>query len=295
MLAWSACTEGVTVLERVKSRVPLDVRHRIAQLRVEARTPTGGWRPLPDVLLIGAQRSGTSTLYRHLGRHPDVAPSLRKEVEYFSRRYGRGERWYRAHFALGLGRPRLRFEATPDYLFHPVAAERAAVVVPHARLVVMLRDPIARAWSHYHHMVGLGHERLDFMDAVQAEAERTAPDLARLRIDSLHDPVALLRYSYVARGRYAEQLARWCARFPADRLLVVRSEDFFADPAREFRRIVAFLGLRPWAPADFVNVSRQRRAVVPPTPEAARAELAGRFASLNEDLAALLGDAAPRW
>ena len=283
------------MIEAVKARVPLDVRHRIAQLRVEARTPTGGWRPLPDLLVIGAQRGGTSTLYRHLGRHPDVAPSLRKEVEYFSRRYGRGERWYRAHFALGLGRQRLRFEATPDYLFHPVAAARAAVVVPHARIVVLLRDPVARAWSHYHHMVGLGHEPLDFAAAVGAEAERTAPDLARLRTDSLHDPVALLRYSYVARGRYAEQLARWRDRFPTDQLLVVRSEDFFADPARQFGRILEFLGLRPWAPPDFVNVSRQRRPVLPPMPDAVRVELVERFASLNDELAALLGDAAPRW
>ena len=192
----------------------MDVRHRVAQWRVQARTPTGRWRRLPDLLVIGGQRCGTSTLYRHLGRHPDVSPSLRKEVEYFSRRYDRGDRWYRAHFALDVQRDRLSFEATPDYLFHPLAAARAATVVPDARLVVMLRDPVARAWSHYHHMVGLGHEHLDFDAAVTAEPDRCADDLARLADNPLHDPVALLRYSYVARGRYAEQLARWFEHFP---------------------------------------------------------------------------------
>jgi Sulfotransferase domain len=285
----------VAVLDAAKARIPLDVRHRIAQLRVGARASTGNWRRLPDLLVIGAQRCGTSTLYRHLGRHPDVAPSLRKEVEYFSRRYGRGERWYRAHFALAVGRPRLVFEATPDYLFHPLAAERAAAVVPEARLVVMLREPVARAWSHYHHMVDLGYEPLDFAAAVAAEDDRCAPDRARLRADPLHDPVAWLRYSYVARGRYAEQLARWRERFPADRLLVVRSEDFFAEPAAEFGRILDFLGLRPWAPPDFVNVSRQRRPPPPPIPEGCRAALAERFAEPNQELVALLGEAAPRW
>ena len=281
--------------DAVKARIPLDVRHRIAQLRVGVRAPTGDWRRLPDALVIGAQRCGTSTLYRHLGRHPDVAPSLRKEVEYFSRRYGRGERWYRAHFALAVGRPRLAFEATPDYLFHPLAAERAAAVVPGVRLVVMLREPVARAWSHYHHMVGLGHEPLDFAAAVAAEDDRCAPDLARLGADPLHDPVALLRYSYVARGRYAEQLARWRAHFPADRLLVVRSEHFFVEPAAEFRRILEFLDLRPWAPPDFRNVSRQRSLAPPPIPEPCRAALAERFAAPNQELVALLGEAAPRW
>ena len=282
-------------LDAATARIPLDVRHRIAQLRVQARTPTGRLRRLPDVLVIGAQRGGTSSLYRHLGRHPDVAPSLRKEVEYFSRRFDRGDRWYRAHFALANGRSRLTFEATPDYLFHPLAAERAATVVPDARLVVMLREPTARAWSHYHHMVALGHETLDFETAVAAEHDRCAADLRRLADDPYHDPVALLRYSYAARGRYAEQLARWRDRFAADRMLVVRSEDFFADPAPVFRRVVEFLGLPPWTPGHLVNVSRQRRPAPPAIPDRARDALVERFADSNRDLVSMLGDAAPRW
>jgi sulfotransferase family protein len=285
----------VRALDAATARIPLDVRHRIAQLRVQARTPTGGLRRLPDLLVIGGQRCGTSTLYRYLGRHPDVAPSLRKEVEYFSRRFDRGERWYRAHFALANGRSRLAFEATPDYLFHPLAADRAAAVVPGARIVVMLREPTARAWSHYHHMVALGHETLDFEAAVAAEADRCIPDLRRLADDPHHDPVSLLRYSYVARGRYVEQLVRWRDHFPPDRMLVVRSEDFFADPAPVFRRVVEFLGLSPWAPDHLVNVSRQGRPAPPPIPARTRATLAERFADSNRDLVAVLGDDAPRW
>ena len=161
-----------------------------------------------------------------------------------------------------------RFEATPDYLFHPLAAARAATVVPDARLVVMLRDPVARAWSHYHHMVGLGHEHLDFDAAVAAEHERCADDLARLADNPLHDPVALLRYSYVARGRYAEQLARWFEHFPRNQLLVVRSEDFFADPGASYRRILDFVGLTPWEPEHFTNVSRPARPGSPTDPVA---------------------------
>lgn len=283
----------------VAARIPLDARHRVAQWRVEARVPTARWRPTPDLLIIGAQRSGTSTLYRHLGRHPDVAEPLRKEVEYFSRRYGRGEAWYRAHFALSsrrrAGRQRMAFEATPDYLFHPLAAERAADVVPDARLVVMLRDPVARAWSHYHHMVALGHEPLGFDAALDAEVERCAPDRTRLRDDPLHDPVALLRYSYQARGQYAGQLAAWIDRFGRDRLLVVRSEDFFVDPATTFRRITDHVGLRPWAPQTFVNVSRATRPGPGPVPAPSRDRLAPTYESSAAALGELLGDDAPRW
>jgi hypothetical protein len=285
----------VKVLDAATARIPLDVRHRVAQWRVQARTPTGGLRRLPDALVIGAQRCGTSSLYRYLGRHPDVAPSLRKEVEYFSRRFDRGERWYRAHFALANGRRRLAFEATPDYLFHPLAAERAAAVVPGARLVVMLRDPVDRAWSHYHHMVALGHEPLDFESAIAAEDERCASDRARLAADPSHDPVALLRYSYAARGRYADQLAGWRARFAEERMLIVRSEDFFAAPGPVFGRIVEFLGLAPWTPGNLVNVSRQGRAALPDMPAPSRVVLAARFERPNRDLIAMLGDAAPRW
>lgn len=284
----------MAVLDAVRTRIPLDVRHRIAQGRVSARTPTGTWRRLPDLLVIGAQRSGTSTLYRHLGRHPDVAPSLRKEVEYFSRRYWRGERWYRAHFALAAGRRRTCFEATPDYLFHPLAATRAAAVVPDARLVVMLRDPVVRAWSHYHHMVDLGYEDLDFEAAVAAERARCADDLARLS-DEAHDPVSLLRYSYVGRGHYAEQLARWLAVFPRERLLVVRSEDFFGDPSTSFRRIVDFVGLAPWDPGSFTNVSRPRGGGPPPMPARVRDQLTETFAMAEPSLAQLLGDDTPQW
>ncbi len=285
----------MTALDQLRSRIPLDARHRIAQARVRYRVPTGRWRVLPDALVIGAQRSGTSSLYRYLGQHPDVAPSLRKEVEYFSRRYGRGELWYRAHFALDVGRRRLSFEATPDYLFHPLAAARAAAVVPDARLIAVLRDPVARAWSHYRHMVALGYETLGFDDAISDEEARCAPDLNRLADDPVHDPKALLRYSYVARGRYAEQLERWFAHFGRERLLVLRSEDLFADAARSFEAILDFLGLDRWRPEEFPNVSREGSRAAAGMPSPARARLSDRFRDANRELVSLLGDGAPRW
>ena len=242
-------------LDAVRSRVPLEWRHRLARARLRYRVPTGRWRALPDALVIGAQRAGTSSLYRYLGAHPGVAPSFRKEVEYFSRYEARGEDWYRAHFELRAGRRHLRFEATPDYLFHPLAADRAASLVPQAKLVVLLRDPAERAWSHYRHMVRLGYETLDFAAALAAEEDRCGPDLAALAADPDHDPKALLRYSYVARGHYAGQLARWYARYPRDQVLVLPSTRLFDRPAAAYAEVLSFLGLAPWSPPAFRNAS----------------------------------------
>ena len=219
----------MAVLDAVRTRIPLDVRHRIAQGRVSARTPTGPWRRLPDLLVIGAQRCGTSTLYRHLGRHPDVAPSLRKEVEYFSRRYWRGERWYRAHFALAAGRRRRASRRRPTTCSTrsrrpgrppscPTPGSSSCCAIPSPG-----RGRTTTTWS------GSG-TRTSTSRRPWRPSRSAAPTIWPASATSWHDPVALLRYSYVARGHYAEQLARWLDVFPRKRLLVVRSEDFFRDP-----------------------------------------------------------------
>lgn len=268
----------------VRTAVPVGARHRIAQARLTLRLPSGRLRGLPSGLVIGAQRCGTSSLYRYLSDHPAVASPLRKEIEYFSRAYGRGESWYRAHFTFRPSR-RFSFEATPDYLLHPLVPARVASMLPDVRCVVLLRDPVARAYSHYRHMVRLGYETLDFDDALAVEEQRIQPDLDRLADEPLHDPKMLLRYSYVARGLYAEQLARWFEHLPRDRFLVIRSEDFYADTPLWFGKITQFLGLPDWQPTGFRNVSATAAAEMP---DATRKALAELFRIPNEDLATLL-------
>jgi len=154
----------------------------------------------------------------------------------------------------------MSFEATPDYLFHPLAPARVATDLPDCRLVVLLREPAARARSHWQHMTRIGFEHLSFADALDAERERTESDLARLVAG---EPVVvgpLLRYSYRARGYYADQLERWLAVFPAEQLLVLRSEDLFRDPGATLSRVEQYVGLSHWLPTSFANWSV-------PTPE----------------------------
>ena len=196
-------------------------------------------------------------MYRYLGAHPGVVPSVRKETEYFSRRYPNGVLWYRSHFPLR--RSGLTFEATPDYLFHPKAAERAARTVPDARVVVLLRDPVERAVSHWKHMTRLGFETLSFADAIEAEPGRIDADLAAVQAGEVIDENPLLRFSYRARGSYDEQVERWMAVYPRSRVLVLRSEDLFADPAGVLTQLEGFAGLAAWSPSSFRNWSAPTR------------------------------------
>lgn len=283
----------------LKPYVPEALRWRLVLARVHVRRLTAGGRVLPDFLVIGAQRSGTSSLYRYLGAHPNVVPPVRKEVGYFTRRYSAGESWYRAHFHLAArrrlasalqGHPPLAFEATPDYLVHPLAPARAARLLPDAKVVVLLRDPVERAFSHYRHMVRLGFETLPFAAALEREPERLADDLVHLQRDPGHDPKRFLRFSYVTRGLYAEQLGRWYTHYPIDRLLVLESAEMFDHPRRVYGRLLQFLGLPEWSPRRFANIS----TVAPKGTDgdmtsAIRSQLRERFAGPDEALADLLG------
>src|SRR5690606_6491994 len=145
---------------------------------------------LPDFLVIGAMRAGTSSLYKYMGSHPAVIPSLRKEIKYFSSEYNqKNESWYRCHFPTGLdirlltsmrGTRIQTFEASPDYLLHPRAAARAAKLVPEAKIIVMLRNPVDRAFSHYQHMFRLGLETLPFEEAIVQEPVRLEAEQTRI-------------------------------------------------------------------------------------------------------------------
>jgi hypothetical protein len=212
----------------------------------------GGRRALPDLLIVGTQRGGTTTLFKILLDHPQVGGSgLHKEVHYFDLNAERNERWYRAHFPRErtVERRRATFgsfvvgEATPYYLFHPLAAERARRVVPGARVIAILRHPVERARSQHAHETELGYEPLSFEDALGAEAERTAGEEERLIREPSYRSFEHQHHAYVARSEYGRQLERWRSAFPPERILVLVSEELFADPRGTFGRVTSFLGI----------------------------------------------------
>ena len=237
----------------LKALLPPSLKGRIRRGIIAYGHATSAMRVLPDFIVIGAQRCGTSSLHACLAGHPAILMTRIKEVRYFDIHHGFPTSWYRGYFPpaaqLALagrraGATAQAGEASPDYVFYPHVPERVARLLPEVRLVAMLRDPVARAYSHFQHETALGWETRSAEEAfaparlaeVEQAAARMADDPELLDHDFQHG-------SYVARGRYAEQLERWLDVFPREQLLVIASEEFYADPPGVVRRVTDFLGL----------------------------------------------------
>jgi hypothetical protein len=264
-------------------------------LRAVGGRPTSGLRTLPGFLVIGAQKSGTTSLFQYLARHPGIALATPKEVHYFDFNHHRGVGWYRSHFplarSLAAERRAAIGEVTPGYLFDPDVPARVYAHDPGLKLIALLRDPVDRALSHYHHERGRGREWRTFEQAV--EDERRLDALVRRRPeDASLARVGVRRFpAYLARGLYAEQLERWLELFPREQLLVVLSDELARDPRAALARIAAFLDVPEH---ELPEYRRYRTGRYAPMANEVRAELAGYFEGPNRRLLDLLG-VEPDW
>jgi hypothetical protein len=247
------------------------------------RAATAAMRSLPDVVILGTQRGGTTSLFDWLAMHRSVAASSTKEVHYFDRFYANGERWYRAHFPLK-GGSRLSMEATPYLLFYPPAPQRVAADLPAStRFIVLLRDPVQRAISQYWHSCRLKAEDQPLAAALALEDERLAGQDEIVSAGG--ESFAHRNFSYKARGHYAEQLRRWFAVIERDRILVMESEELWSGPSGP-ARILRWLGL---AELDVAFPSTNDAPRARPEEQAVVDDLRRHFAPYNEDLFDLLG------
>jgi hypothetical protein len=207
------------------------------------------WRglKLPHFIVIGAQKSGTTSLHEWLLHHPDVFLAAIKETHYFTTYFDQPVRWYANHYAQARA-GQLRGDITPYYAFHPYVPERIATLLPTVRLVYLVRDPVKRAISHYFHAFRLGKELLSIDHALAAETERLAGSYDRLRAPGSHDAMHQSN-SYVARSRYENQILHYRRFFPNKQLLVLRSEDLFANDPQTWQRLLQHIGA-PMIPLD---------------------------------------------
>lgn len=234
--------------------VPRPVR-RILQLGAGSYGQlTADSRVLPSFLICGGHRCGTSALARVLAAHPAILPPVpRRAVHYFDTGYGRGPRWYRAHFptrratnriAWRLGVAPVTFESNADYLYHPHAVARIARDLPGVRVIVLVRDPVQRAYSHHAQQVARGFEpERDFRRALALESVRLRGEYERMVADPGYHSLAHRHYGYRARGDYARYLARMAVHLPREHLLVLETDDLFRHPEAVYRRVLEFLGL----------------------------------------------------
>ncbi len=284
-------------------RLPGGVTARLRALALLWGRLTSAGRMTPSIIVIGAQRSGTTTLFRLLEAHPHlVRPTLDKGTGYFDDHYGRGRGWYLAHFPLRLAvqaRARAQgiagrvqaFECSGYYLFHPLAAERLARDLPDAQVVVLVRDPVERATSAHRHEVARGFETLPLGEAIDAEERRTAGESARLASEPGYTSFEHRHHAYVQRGEYAHQISRFVDALGEDRVHVVDADRFFAAPEQEFAGLQQRLGIPLWSPP---SVERWNARPGDTTDDELRSRMMRHYETHDTELAELLGHQ-PSW
>lgn len=207
---------------------------------------------LPDFLIIGAARCGTTSLYKYLIQHPNIAPATGKEVYFFDKKYSKGLNWYRSFFPFksktifssnSIEKKILTGEATPRYLYHPHSPKRIFKTLPNVKLIVLLRNPIDRAYSHYQMEVDHGHENLSFEEAIKKEESRVKHEIELMNNDENYYSVEFYRKSYLTRGIYVTQLKNWFKFFPRNQFLIIKSEDFYSNTPHVYNTVLKFLEL----------------------------------------------------
>ncbi|MGB0114687.1 MAG: hypothetical protein WBP59_15825 [Ilumatobacteraceae bacterium] len=276
-----------------------------------AAMATADLRPLPDLVVIGVKRGGTTSLFRDLERQPTslpLVPSARrlplrenmKGVHYFDGDMARSMRWYRSHFPTSPTRrwrerrtgSSFTAEASPYYFFHPLAAQRAAASLPDTTFAVMLRDPVERTVSHWAEQTRNGIETLSLGDALAAEPDRVGDDARRLVSGEIGESNAHEQQSYAAQSEYSDSYDRWVGAVGAERLVVTYSEDYYRAPHDTVAAITSSIGIDAVRHDDAEHRNAAPRpSILDPDIEA---QLTARFRPDVERLAERLG-ARPPW
>jgi hypothetical protein len=279
----------------------LEMELRAVEERAEDRPAPqagSGMGALPDFVIIGPTKCGTTFLYHLLTQHPLVEPAAFKEPHYFNMFFDEeGIEWYRRCFPAPRwkdGQKTITGEATPEYLVHPRVPERMAEVVPHARLIALLRNPVERTYSAYHHRVRNGQETRTFEEAVEQalEVQKRRPlgegGETPWRGDGAGSSDS--RHKHLSNSIYVDYLLRWSEYFPREQMLVLKSEDFFDNPRQTLKTIFDFLDLPDWEPGagelgNRLNRGGYERGMDP----AVRRRLEAFFESHNRRLYEYLG------
>ncbi|MFK7769658.1 MAG: sulfotransferase [Mariniblastus sp.] len=223
------------------------------------RSSTSSFRMLPSFLILGAQKSGTTALFEYLTKHPDIVPPREKELYFFERNFPLGVDWYRSNFPFQKSEDIVTCEGSPFYLPHPEAPARVRQTFPNIKMLVVIRNPIERAWSQFKQNKKMNREPLSFDDAIAQENERNAK--------YLNDPSSIdtnfFLFSYAGNGMYAKHLKCWFDQFPREQILVLDAGNFYDNTPEVYREVLDFLNLKPFTDVDFspVNALNRKREI----------------------------------
>lgn len=283
-------------MPRIVRRIPNKKLRRVYVLTKKAIGFATNWmRTLPNFIIIGAAKCGTTTLFHDLRSHPTIETSFVKEILFFSDNYWKGLSWYRMHFPTFLStlkNPHIKIcEASPYYMFHPGTPKRVYRHLPDVKIIVMLRNPVDRAYSQYGDSVRGGYEVLSFEDAIKQENERVKLEYEEqmLMDDPKYFNLNHRIFSYLSRSEYATQIKRWFRYFDREQIMFIKSEDFFRDKYPILQDITQFLGNPPFSKDNVSNDNRNPGKYRAPLNRETREMLKEYFKPHNQLLYQLLG------
>ncbi len=243
---------------------------------------------MPDFVIIGGGKCGTTSLYNYLTEHPDIFRASWKEIHYFDT-YMTG--WYRSNFPTIFTKIKhknfITGESSPYYLYHPLAAQRMAKMNPNAKLIIVLRDPGDRAYSHYNHTVRNGDEKLSFINALKEEPKRLEEPTKKLLEYDWFSSAKHRAFSYLGRGLYYKQITNWMKYYPSKQFYFIKSEDMAKQPQQILNKIYKFLVVPKYNNKDLRKFNRAAYMKMDST---AKEYLKEYYEIPNKELSDLLGN-----
>jgi len=252
---------------------------------------------LPDYYIIGVVKGGTTSLHDYLIQHPCIQPPIGKEIDYFGQLYYREQYWYRSSFPYKIQKffaqkiqkkDFLTGEATPRYIEHPNVPERIKRLTPNAKFIVLLRNPIDRAYSHHNMSMTRKHETLPFEEAINKEQGRIQGEYEKMKKDYRYYNWTYYLFAYKEHGKYIERLQRWMKIFPRKQFKIIKSEDLFENPSTIYAEILEFLNLPKWDLSEYPALKKRKYQKPNMNPET-RKKLSEFFKPYNEKLYRFLG------
>ena len=249
---------------------------------------------LPDYIIIGAAKSGTTSLYEYMIKNPRIEPAITKQIHYFDKYFSRGSNWYKTTFPKKSKKNKIlkefgefqTGEATPMYMEHPLAPKRVHDLIPNVKLIVLLRNPVERAYSRYNMELKNNNENLTFEETIEQEPERLEGEFEKMKNDENYFSHSYDAHAYVTTGIYADQLERWFEYFPREQFLIIKSEDFFEQPNKIMNKVFDFLQISIFKQDKF---EKFREGNYPSMKPETREKLVEFFKPHNKRLYELLG------
>lgn len=234
----------------------------------------------PNFIIIGVQKGGTTSLFGYLTQHPQIMSPIKKEIDFWSWKFNESINWYLAHFpVIPDGKKILAGEASPSYFNHPDAARRIYQFFPKIKLIILLRNPVVRAISQYYTWRRFNWENRSLEEAIESDLDKLINNPEKVNY-------WMGEQNYLAKGVYIEFLKEWMSLFPREQLLILKSEDFYADPQAIVQQVLNFLDLPRYELLEYKNYNPGNYSQIDPLMDK---KLSNYFQVHNQKLEEYLG------